>query len=225
MRPAVPFIEAVAAEFEAATGVPVQVELVGFGDIRTSMVQQAPLGEGADVFLGAHDSLGDLVGQPASSPSTSAPAPRIYLVAGLSAFSSGGQLYGLPYPSRPSALYRNTTLVPDAPATFEDLLAVCDELGDDVTSAWPSRPATTPITTTPSSPPPAATSSGTTRPPATTSPTSASTARAPSPASTFFDGLVADGLPRRPVDYGTMTNLFFRAGRPSCGPAPGPCPM
>lgn len=125
-------LEAVADDFEAATGVPVQVEVVGFGDIRRRMLDQAPLGAGADLFIGSHESLGDLVEAAVLEPIDLGARTEEYLAAGLEAFSSGGRLYGLPYSLEAVALYRNTELAPEAPATFEDLLAVCDALGETI---------------------------------------------------------------------------------------------
>ncbi len=205
----VPVIEAVAAEFEAATGVPVQIELVGFGDIRTNMVQQAPLGEGADVFIGAHDWIGELVVNGVVEPMDLGARAEEFFPVSLTAFTYGGQLYGLPYAIEAIGLYRNTTLVPDAPETFEDLLAICDELGDTVTQCL-ALPAG-----------------------------GDAYHHYPFVASTggyifkydeatgydvndvgldsegaiagfdFFNGLVADGYIDPAVDYGAMTNLFF----------------
>jgi maltose-binding protein MalE len=125
-------LEAAAADFAAATGVPVQIEVVDFGDIRRRMVEQAPLGAGADLFIGSHESLGDLVAASLLEPIDLGAHAEEYLAAGLEAFSSGGRLYGLPYSLEGVALYRNTGLAPEAPVTFEDLLAVCDELGDAI---------------------------------------------------------------------------------------------
>jgi maltose-binding protein MalE len=90
------------------------------------------LGEGADVFIGAHDWIGELVVNGVVEPiDLGARAEEFFQVA-LDAFSYGGSLYGLPYATEALGLFRNTTLVPEAPATFEDLLAICDELGDTV---------------------------------------------------------------------------------------------
>jgi maltose-binding protein MalE len=126
-------VEAVAADFEAATGVPVEIELVGFGDIRNNMVQQGPLGEGADIFIGAHDWIGELAVNGIVEPIDLGPRAEEFFPVALTAFSYEGNLYGLPYAIEAIGLYRNVDLVPDAPATMEDLITVCDGLGDTVT--------------------------------------------------------------------------------------------
>ncbi len=125
-------IEGVAADFEAATGVPVEIELVGFGDIRGNMVTQGPVGEGADVFIGAHDWIGELAVNGIVGPITLGDAADQFFPVALDAFSFEGQLYGLPYAIEAIGLYRNVDLVPDAPATLEELLAVCADLADQV---------------------------------------------------------------------------------------------
>ncbi|MBM3694856.1 MAG: maltose ABC transporter substrate-binding protein [Actinobacteria bacterium] len=204
----VPIIEAVAAEFQAATGVPVQVELVGFGDIRANMVQQAPLGEGADVFIGAHDWIGELVVNGVVEPIELGGRAAEFFNVALDAFSYDGKRYGLPYAIEAIGLYRNTDLVPDAPETFEDLLAICDELGDTVDQclalpaggdAYHHYPFL------------ASTGGyifawdGTSYDPADVGLDTAGAIAG----FEFFDGLVKDGYIDPAVDYGVMTNLFY----------------
>jgi arabinogalactan oligomer/maltooligosaccharide transport system substrate-binding protein len=48
----------------------------------------------------------------------------------VSAFNYEGQTYGLPYAVENIALIRNTDLVPEAPATFEDLVTTAMELAE-----------------------------------------------------------------------------------------------
>ena len=46
----------------------------------------------------------------------------------LEALTYNGQVYGVPYAIENLVLYRNTDLAPDAPATFEELVATAQEL-------------------------------------------------------------------------------------------------
>ena len=127
-----PIVEAAAVEFEAATGVPVEIEVVSFGDIRQDMTENARLGVGADVFVGRHDWVAELAVDGVIEPiDLSGRADEFFPVA-LDAFSFRGNLYGLPFDMEAIGLIRNTYLVPDAPATFEELLSVCDTLADTV---------------------------------------------------------------------------------------------
>jgi maltose-binding protein MalE len=201
-------LEAAAADFAAATGVPVQVEVIGFGDIRQRMVEQAPLGAGADLFIGSHESLGDLVAANLLEPIDLGARTEEYLAAGLEAFSSGGRLYGLPYSLEAVALYRNTGLAPEAPATFEDLLAVCDELGDviDQCLAIPAGDAYYNYAFLAS---PGGYIFGY-DPAGGYDPADIGIDNEGAVAGmTFLDGLVATGYLSGAVDYGTMTRLFF----------------
>jgi maltose-binding protein MalE len=124
-------LQGAAADFEAATGIPVDIQLVGFGDIRGQIQEAGPAGEGADIFIGAHDWVGELVANGILAP-VDLPNPDDYYDIATGAFSIDGTLYGLPYAVEGMALFRNTDLVPDAPATFDDLLAACDGLGDAI---------------------------------------------------------------------------------------------
>ena len=128
-----PIVEAVAVEFEAATGVSVEIEVVSFGNIRQDMTQSARLGAGADVFVGRHDWVAELAVNGVVEPlDLSGRADEFFPVA-LDAFSFRGNLYGLPFDMEAIGLIRNTDLVPEAPATFEELLARCDTLAETVT--------------------------------------------------------------------------------------------
>lgn len=124
----------IAADFEAATGIPVDIQLVGFGDIRGQIQEAGPAGEGADIFIGAHDWLGEMVANGIVAPiDIGATADEFYGIA-VDSFTLGGELYGLPYAIEMVSLFRNTDLVPDAPATFADLLAACEAIADQITN-------------------------------------------------------------------------------------------
>jgi len=47
-------------EFESLYGIPVNVQQVTFGDIRSKFLTAAPAGEGPDIIVGAHDWVGEL---------------------------------------------------------------------------------------------------------------------------------------------------------------------
>jgi arabinogalactan oligomer / maltooligosaccharide transport system substrate-binding protein len=125
-------VQTAADDFTADTGVTVEVAVVGFGDIHQRMLDQAPLGGGADLFLGSHEWLADLFPAHVTAALDLGSRAADYLPVGLEAFSRDGALYGVPYSLEAVALYRNTALVPNAPATFEDLLASCDDLAGEM---------------------------------------------------------------------------------------------
>jgi maltose-binding protein MalE len=55
-----PALDPLVGAYEAAAGVDVEVVVYDFGAIRTDVQTAGPAGEGPDVFLGAHDWVGEL---------------------------------------------------------------------------------------------------------------------------------------------------------------------
>ena len=123
-----PILEALSADFEATYGVGIEVVLVGFGDIRANLAVQAPAGEGPDILIGAHDWLGELVTSGLLAPIDLAGLESQFTDASLAAFTYEGELYGMPYAVENVAFVRNTDLVPEAPATWEEVRAITEEL-------------------------------------------------------------------------------------------------
>ncbi len=119
-----PAITPFAEQFAAENGLTVAVQEIGFGDIRDRLVVAAPAGEGPDIIIGAHDWLGKLVTSGVVAPMDLGDVEAELRPAAVSAFNYEGQIYGLPYAIENVALIRNTDLVPDSPATFEELETV-----------------------------------------------------------------------------------------------------
>ncbi|MEN8113705.1 MAG: extracellular solute-binding protein, partial [Actinomycetota bacterium] len=126
-----PVIEAVAPAFTEATGVEVVVTLVDFGDMRAEVTTKGPAGEGPDIFIGAHDWIGELADNGAIAPIDLAGRDSEFTASGLDALKWDGQQYGLPYVTEAVALYYNTDLVSEAPATMAELTAACDAIEVD----------------------------------------------------------------------------------------------
>ena len=116
-----PAIQTFADTFAADNGITVAVQELGFGDIRDRLVVAGPTGEGPDIIIGAHDWLGELVTSGVVAPLDLSAVADDFSDASLQAFNYEGQTYGLPYAVENIALIRNTDLVPDSPATFEEL--------------------------------------------------------------------------------------------------------
>ncbi len=123
-------LQQIAPAFTDATGVPVTVELVPFGDIRDQVTQAGPAGEGPDVFVGAHDWTGELAANGVIAAMDLSAFDEQFFDVAVNAFGFGGQTYGLPYVVEAMALYYNTDLVTEVPATFDDIAAACE--ADDV---------------------------------------------------------------------------------------------
>ena len=119
-------LEAIAPTFTEATGVDVVVELVNGEDMRERVTQAGPAGEGPDLFVGAHDWTGELAANGLIDEiDVSAKADQFIDVA-LAGFNFEGRNYAVPYVTEAVAAYRNTDLVADAPATWDELVAACD---------------------------------------------------------------------------------------------------
>lgn len=118
-----PVIRTFADEYGAANGLTVAVQELAFDAIRDRLIVAGPAGEGPDIIIGAHDWLGQLVTSGVVEPIDLSAVDDQFSEAAISAFNYEGQIYGLPYAVENIALLRNTDLVPDSPATFEDLAA------------------------------------------------------------------------------------------------------
>ena len=120
-----PVVEAIAPAFEEATGVSIKVEVQDFGQIKDLATTAAPAGEGPDVFIGAHDWTGELVANGIVEPMDLSSVESNLDPQAIAAFTVDGTTYGLPVAIETVGLYRNTDLVPDAPATFEEIGEIC----------------------------------------------------------------------------------------------------
>ncbi len=94
--------------------------------MRERVTQAGPAGEGPDIFLGAHDWSGELAANGVIDEiDVSAKADQFVPVA-LQGFNFEGRNYAVPYATEAVAAYRNTDLVADAPATWDEMAAACD---------------------------------------------------------------------------------------------------
>jgi arabinogalactan oligomer / maltooligosaccharide transport system substrate-binding protein len=123
-----PALRTVEAAFEEEYGIDLVIEELGFGDIRTQMVTAAPAGEGADIFVGAHDWLGELVSSGVVAPLDLGDLAADFTPESIQAFTYDGELYGMPYATENVALFINTDLVPECPATWTEVYEISAEL-------------------------------------------------------------------------------------------------
>ena len=100
-----------------------------FGEIRDQVTQAGPAGEGPDVFTGAHDWTGELAANGVIDPIDLSSVSSNIVPVALNGFNFEGETYGLPYVTEAIAMYRNTDLVADAPATWEEAVAGCEAAG------------------------------------------------------------------------------------------------
>ena len=127
--------------YEAAAGVDVEVVVYDFGAIRTDVQTAGPAGEGPDVFLGAHDWVGELAANGVVSPLDLGSVATDLFDVGVTAFSYGGEVYGFPYATEAIAMFYNADLVDSVPATWEEAKAACDSAGTELCVGTPSNDA------------------------------------------------------------------------------------
>ena len=132
-----PVLAPIADAFSAEEGVVVSVLEVPFDQIRDNLSVQGPAGEGPDIIIGAHDWLGELVSNGVIAPLDLGGEAALYSDVAVQAFAYEGDNYGLPYAIENIALIRNTDLVPEAPATWEEVEAIGQGLVADGTVSLP----------------------------------------------------------------------------------------
>jgi maltose-binding protein MalE len=104
--------------------------------MREQITTQAPVGEGPDIFIGGHDWLGEMVANGIAAPLDLGAKLSDFAEVAINSFSSGGNVYAMPYAIEAIGLYYNADLVDTAPATVAELTAICDDLGDAIDNCW-----------------------------------------------------------------------------------------
>ena len=116
-------VKTVADSFAETNGISVEVQAVST-DLQPNFVTANSAGNGPDVVVGAHDWIGNLVQNGAIEPLQLTPEDlQGYSEKAVQATTYDGQLYGVPYGIEALALYRNTDVVPEEPATLDDAVA------------------------------------------------------------------------------------------------------
>nr|WP_307843993.1 extracellular solute-binding protein [Sanguibacter suaedae] len=122
-------VAAAAEAFTEETGVEVELVQKNFEDVRPDFLAQVPTGEGPDITVGAHDWLGEFVNNGVVAPLEIGDKAAEFDEVALQVYTYDGQLYGLPYGVENVALIRNTALAPEAPATWDDMVAAGQAAG------------------------------------------------------------------------------------------------
>lgn len=127
-----PAIEALGQAFTEEYGIPVRIQTMAFGDVRNNLQLAAPVGEGPDIIIGAHDWIGQLYSNGLIAPiELSEDLLANFDPVALRAFTYDGQLVGLPYLIEGVGLYYNTDLVPELPATWAETTDLAEQLVAD----------------------------------------------------------------------------------------------
>ncbi len=123
-----PVLKPVAAQFKEDTGITVKLVVKDFGKLADDFVTQVPTGKGPDASIMPHDATGRLVQNGVAAPIELGDASAFQDVA-VTAFTYGGQVYGVPYSTENIAILRNTALAPDAtPDTYDEMIAKGKEI-------------------------------------------------------------------------------------------------
>ncbi|MCS6843518.1 MAG: maltose ABC transporter substrate-binding protein [Caldilineales bacterium] len=125
-----PALAKVAPDFEAKYGVKLEISEIGFGDIRDNVKRAAPAGEGPDLFIGAHDWVGELYTNGLLAEIDLGDKAKEFFPAALDMFRYEGKLVGMPYATENIAFFYNPDLVSAVPATWEDVKTLAKELQD-----------------------------------------------------------------------------------------------
>lgn len=115
-------------------GSPVQLVTVPDADFRTNLSLAAPEGNGPDVFGPvAHDWIGEVALQGIAMPWAEEDLAGFDEIPEnvRNAVTYEGQIYGFPVFSESLILFRNTDIIPEAPATWEELVQMATEATTD----------------------------------------------------------------------------------------------
>lgn len=124
-----PVVEAAAERFQAASGIVVEVEVMPFREIRGSVLDSVPAGQGPDLFIDSNEDTGALVEAGVIAPLDLAIVEAGFVPVALDAFAYGGEIYAMPFVTEAVGLFYNKDLVAQPPADFDALRSVCDGLG------------------------------------------------------------------------------------------------
>ncbi|MFN8371356.1 MAG: maltose ABC transporter substrate-binding protein [Anaerolineae bacterium] len=119
-----PVITELSAQFTEEFGVDVVVEPMGIQDTKDAMIRGASTGEGPDLFIIPHDNIGALIDSGVVAPIDLGDKVDSFLPNSIEGFTYNGELYGVPFAVENVGFFRNTDLVPDAPATWAEVAEI-----------------------------------------------------------------------------------------------------
>jgi len=116
-------LEGAAADYEASTGITVDIVARDNSTLKDDFIQQANSGSGPDIVMGAHDWLGELTTNGVIAPLELGDKAGDFLPVALDAATYSGTVYELPYAVENLAMLRNVDLVPEAATSYDDMIA------------------------------------------------------------------------------------------------------
>ena len=118
-----PVLQKLGNEFGKANGITVAVQTVDFAQLVPNFEHAAPVGEGPDIIVTAHDTTGELIKDGLVDPIDLGKDASNYVPSSIAAFTQNGKLYGLPYAVEAVGLYTNTKLVKKPPTSWAQLVS------------------------------------------------------------------------------------------------------
>lgn len=115
------------------TGVCLDVQELGFDQMRSQINLAGPAGEGPDIFVGAHDWLGELTANGVVAEMDLGAKAADFDPVSLTAFSWDGKLYGMPYAVEAVGFFCNADIVPTPPTTYDEVKAMSEASKGDLT--------------------------------------------------------------------------------------------
>ena len=119
-----------AANYSEQTGIPIDVQVKVYEGINDEFLAQVAAGQGPDLLINGQSPVGLFVANGAISPIELGDKADLFAPASIAAYTYDDKIYGLPYAVENIALLRNTDLAPTAPATFDEAIAMGQELVD-----------------------------------------------------------------------------------------------
>lgn len=126
------FLEEAAKRFTDKYGVPVTYEAVELGDAADKIALDGPNGVGADVFAAPHDKLGVMMSAGLLLDNDmEGYTSDVYAEKALSATTYEGKQIGYPLSVETYLMFYNKDLMPEAPATFDDIVTFAKTFNDE----------------------------------------------------------------------------------------------
>lgn len=130
-------IQAECDKFAEANGITCEVVQMDFSEIRGNVVQGNTTGDVPDLFVGAHDWLGELVTNGVVTPFDLGSKAADFSEVAVEAVAYDGSSYGVPYAVENVALLTNPALSPECPASIDDLISQGNKLKKDGDASLP----------------------------------------------------------------------------------------
>ncbi len=118
-------LEEIVSRFREA---PVELLAVPSDAFKSKVTSSVQFGEGPDLFIDAHNRIGDYVSRRVVAPVGDALETTAFVGPPLDAVTVGDKPYAVPLSQKSVALYINTDLVSAVPTTFEDIGRLRDKL-------------------------------------------------------------------------------------------------